>query len=133
VAIAAGHVSRDPSTATAIPGDPGAITAVLANYINSASTTVRGVDFDFRQGFDLGNGQWQIDHDAKWTHMFSWLREEKDGTKFDYAGTHGNCDATNCMGTPADDSTWVRRGSKVRGGCQPPSTTVPAWKTSCSR
>ncbi len=38
-AIAEGKVARDPSTATGIPGDPGAITAVLANYVNSAQTT----------------------------------------------------------------------------------------------
>lgn len=119
VAVAAGRVSRDPSTATAIPGDPGAITAVLANYINSASTTVQGVDFDFRQGFDLGGGNGKLTMDAKWTHMFKWLREEQDGSKFDYAGTHGNCDATNCMGTPADrvnlGATWEQGSWRVSG------------------
>ena len=52
-AIAKGQVSRDPSTATAIPGDPGAIIAVLTNYVNSSSSTVRGVDLDAKQGFDL--------------------------------------------------------------------------------
>ena len=120
VSVAAGRVSRDPSTATAIPGDPGAITAVLANYINSASTTVRGVDFDFRQGFDLGGNSGKLTMDAKWTHMFSWLRQEKDGTKYDYAGTHGNCDATNCMGTPADrvnlGATWELGSWRVSTG-----------------
>lgn len=116
VSIAAGRVARDPSTATAIAGDPGAITAVLANYVNSASTKVQGVDFDFRQGFDLG-GNGKLTMDAKWTHMFKWLREEKDGTKYDYAGTHGNCDATNCMGTPADrvnlGATWEQGAWRV--------------------
>ena len=120
VSIAAGRVSRDPSTATAIAGDPGAITAVLANYINSASTTVRGVDFDFRQGFDLGGNGGKVTVDAKWTHMFSWLRKEKDGSAYDYAGTHGNCDATNCMGTPADrvnlGATWEQGAWRVSTG-----------------
>ena len=120
VAVAAGRVSRDPSTAQAgLAGDPGAITAVLAGYINSASTTVRGVDFDFRQGFDLGNGNGKLTMDAKWTHMFTWLRTEKDGSQFDYAGTHGNCDATNCMGTPADrvnfGATWEQGAWRVSG------------------
>ena len=101
-AIAAGHVARDPSTATAIPGDPGAITAVLANYVNSAQTTVRGVDLDARQGVDLGGSYGKLTFDAKWTHLFKWLREEQDGTRVDFAGTHGNCLVTNCIGTPAD-------------------------------
>jgi len=111
-AIAAGHVARDPSTATTIPGDPGAITAVLANYVNSASTVVRGVDLDARKSFSLGDGNGTLTVDAKWTHLFKMEREEKDGSKRDFAGTHGNCDATNCMGTPDNrvnlGVTWER-------------------------
>jgi iron complex outermembrane receptor protein len=110
-AIAAGHVARDPSTAQAgLVGDPGGIIAVLTNYVNSAQTRVQGVDFDFRQGFDLSGGAGKLAFDLKWTHLFKWLRTEKDGTQFDYAGTHGNCDVTNCIGTPANRanlvSTW---------------------------
>jgi len=110
-AIAAGHVSRDPSTAQAgLAGDPGGIIAVLTNYVNSAKTKVRGVDVDLRQGFDLGSGYGKLTFDAKWTHLFKWLRTEKDGSQFDYAGTHGNCDVTNCIGTPDDrvnlGATW---------------------------
>lgn len=115
-AIAAGHVARDISTSTKA-GDPGAITAVLANYVNSAQTKVRGVDLDFRQGFDLGNGNGKLSFDVKWTHLFTWLRTEKDGTSVDYAGTHGNCDVSNCMGTPDDrvnlGATWERDALKV--------------------
>ena len=115
-AIAAGQVSRDPSTATATPGDPGAITAVLANYVNSTKTTVRGVDVDLRQTLGLGaNGK--IDFDLKWTHMFKFERKELDGSVQNFAGTHGNCDATNCMGTPADrinlGTTWSMGGLRV--------------------
>ena len=110
-AIAKGQVSRDPSTAQAgLVGDPGAIVAVLVNYVNSTSSTVRGVDLDAKQGFDLGGGFGKLTLDAKWTHLFKLEREETDGTKHDFAGTHGNCDATNCMGTPADrvnlGATW---------------------------
>ncbi len=101
-AIAAGRMGRDPSTATGIPGDPGAITAVLASYVNSAKTEVRGADFDFRQSFNVGptRGNWTLD--AKWTHLFKWERTEQDGSRRDFAGTHGNCDVTNCIGTPDD-------------------------------
>jgi iron complex outermembrane receptor protein len=73
-AIAAGHIARDPSTATNIPGDPGAITAVLARYVNSAQTKVRGVDLDARTAFNLGTGRGTLAMDAKWTHLFKWIR-----------------------------------------------------------
>ena len=116
-AIAKGQVSRDPSTATAVPGDPGAITAVLVNYVNSSSSTVRGVDLDAKQGFDLGGGLGKLTLDAKWTHLFKLEREETDGSKRDFAGTHGNCDVTNCIGTPADrvnlGATWEIGSLKV--------------------
>jgi iron complex outermembrane receptor protein len=101
-AIAAGHIARDPSTATGIPGDPGAITAVLARYVNSAQTKVRGADLDARQRFNFGPNTGNVTMDVKWTHLFKWLRTEQDGTQRDFAGTHGNCDVTNCIGTPDD-------------------------------
>ncbi len=117
-AIAAGKVSRDPTTADArFPGDPGGITAVLARYVNSASTKVQGVDVDFRQGLDLGAGNGKLAFDAKWTHLFKFVRTEQDGTKSDYAGTHGNCDVTNCIGTPDDrvnlGLSWEREAIRV--------------------
>ena len=115
-AIAAGHVARDPSTSTK-PSDPGAITAVLAKYVNSTRTTVRGVDLDARQGFELGDGWGKLTADAKWTHLFTFRREEQDGTARDFAGTHGNCDVTNCIGTPADrvnlGLSWDRGPLKI--------------------
>ncbi|MEO8311897.1 MAG: TonB-dependent receptor [Caldimonas sp.] len=101
-AIAAGHIARDPTTATAIPGDPGQITAVLGQYINSSRTKVRGFDVDARQGFDLGSGFGKLTLTAQWTHLFTFKRTDPDGTSRDFAGTHGNCDVTNCIGTPAD-------------------------------
>ena len=116
-AIAAGHVARDPSTATGVPGDPGAITAVLANYINSASAKVRGVDLDARKTFTLPGGWGSMAMDVKWTHLFKWLRTEQDGSSRDFAGTHGNCDVTNCIGTPDDrvnvGATWERHAWRV--------------------
>jgi iron complex outermembrane receptor protein len=109
-AIAAGSVARDPSTAIpTIPGDPGAITAVLANYVNSAQTKVRGVDVDARYTHRLPGGWGNALFDAKWTHLFSWRRTERDGTQRDFAGTHGNCDVTNCIGTP-DNRVNLRLG-----------------------
>jgi iron complex outermembrane receptor protein len=117
-AIAAGHISRDPTTADAsVPGDPGAITAVLASYVNSAQSKVRGIDFEGHQGFTLPEGYGSINLDLKWTHLYKWLRTELDGTTRDFAGTHGNCDVTNCIGTPRNRAnfrlTWDRGELRV--------------------
>jgi iron complex outermembrane receptor protein len=102
-AIAAGHVSRDASTASPLfPGDPGAITAVLTNYINSNQSTIKGVDLDFKHRMDLSGGYGKLTFGVTWTHLIGWKRVEPDGTTFEFAGTHGNCDVTNCIGTPKD-------------------------------
>ncbi len=98
--VAAGRVIRDPSTSTG-PNDPGAIITILSSYVNSASTLVRGLDLDARQRFNLGD-YGKVTLDAKWTHLFTFKRTEQDGSSVDFAGSHGNCDVTNCMGTPAD-------------------------------
>ncbi|MFC5509896.1 TonB-dependent receptor [Massilia jejuensis] len=98
-AIAAGQAARDPSTAQ-VPGDPGAITAVLANYVNSAQTKVRGIDIDARHTMRLPGTWGNVLVDGKWTFLDKWLRTEQDGSERDFAGTHGNCDVTNCIGTP---------------------------------
>lgn len=117
-AIDAGNVARDPSTAIpTIPGDPGAITAVLARYVNSAQTEVRGIDLDARQGFALPRGWGTLTFDAKYTYLDKWKRTERDGTTRDYAGTHGNCDVSNCMGTPDHKvnlrATWDRENWRL--------------------
>jgi len=117
-AILAGRVSRDPTTAEAgIPGDPGAITAVLASYVNSAQTKVRGVDVDARHSMPLPGGYGNLVFDAKWTHLFKWIRTERDGSSRDFAGTHGNCDVSNCIGTPDNRvnlrGTWERDNIRV--------------------
>jgi len=37
-----------------------------------------------------------------WTHLFTQRVTDASGVTHDYAGTHGNCDVTNCMGSPRD-------------------------------
>ena len=101
-AIAAGHVARDPGSVSGIPGDPGQITAVLTRYVNSAQSKVRGLDVDARYNHRLPDTWGNATFDVKYTHIFEWLRTEQDGTSREFAGTHGNCDVTNCTGTPAD-------------------------------
>lgn len=108
-AIAAGSVARDPSNVSGIPGDPGPITAVLTRYVNSAQTKVRGLDVDARYNHRLPDQWGNLSFDVKYTHFFEWLRTEVDGTSREFAGTHGNCDVTNCAGTP-DDRVNMRFG-----------------------
>ena len=43
---------------------PGAITAVLGQYVNSSKTKVRGFDLDAKQGVDLGGSLRQADADG---------------------------------------------------------------------
>nr|WP_295783621.1 TonB-dependent receptor [Rhodoferax sp.] len=82
-----------------------------APYRNSSFTEVTGVDFDIKHRLNLGDyGRATLG--LNWTHVFSWLRVEPDtvnaagqavaGARYQYVGTHGNCDTSNCAGTPRD-------------------------------
>ena len=114
-AIAAGDVLRDSDLINGIPGT-GTILAVNTAYINAASTRVRGIDTDIRQTFDIGPGQ--LEMDLQWSHVLKFERTDSDVT-VDYAGTHGNCDVTNCIGTPKDrinfGTTWKQGPWSVSG------------------
>jgi iron complex outermembrane recepter protein len=61
----------------------------------------------------------RLTFDTKWTHLIKWVRTEQDGTSRDFAGTHGNCDVTNCIGTPADrinfSTSWDRGPLSLTG------------------
>ncbi len=107
-AVAAGRVIRSDDLIDGQPGT-GTLLAALTNYINSASTRVRGIDLDARQRFDL-DGRGTLSLDLQWSHISSYEREDLDGSKVEFAGTHGNCDVTNCIGTPKDrinlGATW---------------------------
>ena len=108
-AIAAGSVVRDPGSNSGIPGDPGALVAVLSRYVNSAQTKVRGLDVDGRYNYRLPENYGNVSFDVKYTHFFEWTRTELDGSSRDFSGTHGNCDVTNCTGTP-DNKANLRVG-----------------------
>lgn len=114
-AIAAGNVLRDNNLLNGVPGT-GSILAVNTQYINAASTRVRGIDTDIRQTFDIGPGQ--LEMDLQWSHVLKFERTDADVT-VDYAGTHGNCDVTNCIGTPKDrinfGTTWRQGPWSVSG------------------
>lgn len=96
-AIAAGNVIRSDNNLPGIPNS-GSLLATQVGYINSASTTVRGIDLDVRQRFEMGEyGRLRLD--LQWSRTNSFERKDAGVTR-QYAGTHGNCDTTNCIGTP---------------------------------
>jgi len=97
-AIARGATVRSDNLLNGVAGT-GSLLAARANYINSAQTTVDGYDLSVTQNIDLSSiGQLRVI--ASWTYTDNFTREEEDGTVHEYAGTHGNCDVTNCIGTP---------------------------------
>ena len=100
-AIDAGRLTRDPATSVA-PGDPGGILGAFVVFQNSAQSLTRGIDLDAKTRWDLGDGRGRLTTGVTWTHMFTQRVIDKDGTVHDYAGTHGNCDITNCIGSPKD-------------------------------
>lgn len=108
-AIDAGHYTRDPATATT-PLDPGGILSAFVQFQNSSSSLTRGVDMEAKHRWDLGNGWGRVTGTLTWTHLLVQRVTEQNGTVHNYAGTHGNCDVTNCMGTPRDRislaATW---------------------------
>jgi iron complex outermembrane receptor protein len=97
---------------------PNTGTLLLSNapYLNSSYTQVKGIDLDLKQRIPMGSyGRAVVG--LTWTHVATWVRAEKNGTTFQYAGTHGNCDTSNCAGTPKDkisvNATWERNALSV--------------------
>jgi iron complex outermembrane recepter protein len=107
-ALDAGRVLRDPNGAVT-PTDPGPIVNVFVGYENSDESLTRGFDVEAKQRFDLG-GMGRLTASVSWSHLSVQRVIAADGTKRDYAGTHGNCDITNCIGSPKDKisfaATW---------------------------
>jgi len=107
-AVDAGLVLRDPSTAIT-PTDPGALVNVFVGYENSDESLTRGLDIELKHRWDLGGGMGRLTGTLNWSHLFT-QRVISGGLTHDYAGTHGNCDITNCIGSPKDKlsvaATW---------------------------
>jgi iron complex outermembrane receptor protein len=98
---------------------------VLTRYVNSNQTKVRGVDVDARYAHKLPENWGMATVDLKYTHLFEWLRTESDGRPSrEFAGTHGNCDVTNCTGTPDNKANlrfgWERNDWRVSLNIQLP-------------
>ena len=108
-AVAAGNFIRSDNNLPGVPNS-GTLLAALGPYINSSSSKVKGVDLDYKQRFGLGN-YGALLGSVVWTHINSWQRTDA-GQTFEFAGTHDNCDVSNCVGTFKDrvniGLTWKR-------------------------
>lgn len=117
-AVNRGNLTRDPATAIG-PNDPGAILTGFVGFVNSAQSLTRGLDVEAKHRWDLGGGMGRLSAGLTWTHLMTQRVIDADGTVHDYAGTHGNCEITNCMGSPKDRisiaATWDMGRWRVGG------------------
>lgn len=85
-----------------LPGIPNSGSAILiyAPFVNKGESKVAGVDVDFGYHWtmqDVGRFKTEL----HMTHVNTWKLID-GGVTTEYAGTHGNCDVSNCIGTPKD-------------------------------
>lgn len=99
---------RDPATKLTA-NDPGAILTGAVVFQNSDESLTRGLDVEFKHRWDL-DGMGKLTTGLTWTHLMTQRVITAAGVVHDFAGTHGNCDVTNCMGSPKDRislaATW---------------------------
>ena len=94
-----------------LPGIPnsGSIIVAYAPFANLGGNKVAGVDVDLGYRWRMQEaGNFRTD--LHWTRLTTWEDITVDGVKRDFVGTHGNCDVSNCAGTPRDkvnvSGTW---------------------------
>jgi iron complex outermembrane recepter protein len=101
----------------AIPGT-GTLVLTQAPYRNSSFTEVSGVDLDIKQRIRLGD-YGRLNLGLVWTHTASWKRHESATVAYQFNGTHGNCDTSNCAGTPKNkanlNASWDLGAWNVAG------------------
>jgi len=104
LAVDGGRVVRDPATKLTA-NDLGGILSGYVVFQNSDKSLTRGLDIDAKQTWDLGGGMGKLKTGISWSHMFTQRVIAASGAVHDYAGTHGDCNITNCMGSPKDRIT----------------------------
>jgi iron complex outermembrane receptor protein len=102
-AVDAGRVVRDPATAL-VAGDPGAILSGSVVFQNSAESLTTGVDLELKQRMNFA-GLGRVTGVLSWSHLLTQRVTDSTGVVHDYAGTHGDCNITNCIGSPRDRIT----------------------------
>ena len=105
LAVDAGRVTRDPATSIS-PNDPGGILSGFVVFQNSAQSLTQGLDIEAKHSFDLGT-MGKLTTGVNWSHLITQRITDQDGTIHNYAGTHGDCNITNCMGSPRDRVTLI--------------------------
>jgi iron complex outermembrane receptor protein len=108
-AVDAGRVIRDPATKLS-PTDLGGILTGSVVFQNSAESLTQGVDLEGKARWDLGGNMGALTTGVTWTHLITQRVTDSLGVVHNYAGTHGDCNITNCMGSPRDRvsfaATW---------------------------
>lgn len=96
----------------------GNVATVTGFYQNAAKTVTDGLDFEFRQRFDLGS-YGKLSGQMNWTHVNSFKRTDANGNTLEYAGTHGPLAQSSGGGTPKDkitlSLTWDQGPVSVTG------------------
>jgi iron complex outermembrane receptor protein len=94
-------ILRDSSTA--LPGIPnsGTLLAVATPFLNDFKQSTDGVDVSARYRWDLKD-YGAFTPSLEWTHVFHFTREFNDGSKYQYAGTHGPTVLSSSAGVPQD-------------------------------
>jgi iron complex outermembrane receptor protein len=107
-AVDGNRITRDPATKLS-PNDPGSILAGAVVFQNSSSSTTNGVDVEAKSKWTLGT-YGGLTTGLTWSHLITQRVVAADGIVHDYAGTHGDCNITNCIGSPRDrvsfNGTW---------------------------
>ena len=119
-AVDAGHVTRDPAdqaVAERSGRDPERLGAV--------PELVEEPDQRLRRRSQEPAATWaaataRLTTGVTWTHLFTQRVTDADGIEHDYAGTHGDCNITNCIGSPRDRVSFDGDlGLRRRGGSAP--------------
>ena len=72
----------------------------------------------------LGSGRGRLAMDAKWTHLFKWLRTEQDGSRAISPAPTATATSPTASARRTTGSTWAPPGTWRRGACRPRSTTA---------
>ena len=107
-AVDAGQITRDPATNLS-PNDPGAHPerrGHLPELVGERDQRHRP-----RGQEQVGMGTFGgLTTGLTWTHLITQRVTDADGTVHNYAGTHGDCNITNCIGSPRErvsfNGTW---------------------------
>lgn len=109
---------NSPTTANAAP--TGADDTILYGtypFLNVGQTRTNGVDLDLRGRFDAGSAG-QFTAQLQWTHLLNYTID-RDGKRYELAGTHGPSFVSTNTGTPRDRAavslTWARGPWELTG------------------